>query len=87
MNYSGLPEAALPPARINMPRPFRRIHADQVFYKEISSAVLAVIAPEGVAHARHKQEVYILIGLDDGIDQLEGGGRVYVVIHFAQDQQ
>ena len=70
-----------------MPFPFRRIHTDQVFYKEISSPVLAVITAQGVAHARHKQQVYVFIGLDDGIYQLESGSRIHVIIHFPQDQQ
>lgn len=70
-----------------MPFPFRRVYAQQVFHKEISSAVLAVIAAHGMAHAGYKEEVYVLIGFDDGVYELESGGGVHVIIHFTQDQQ
>src|SRR5690606_37850880 len=77
----------LPPARINMPFPFRRIHTYQVFDEEITAAVLAIVSAHGVSHAGYKQEIYMFVGFYQRVNELESRSRVYIIVHFAQNQQ
>ena len=66
--------------------PFRRIRIHQMPDEEVVALVLAVILAHGVARSRNDYQLKVFIGLDQRIDHLHRGSRVYVVIHFPHDQ-
>ena len=63
--------------------PFRWFHAHEFFYEEIETLVFSVAFAHAVPYARQDHQLEILVGFDEGIDHLHGGGRIHVVVHFS----
>ena len=55
--------------------------------EEVVALLVAVGAAVGVAGAGDHQEVEVLVGFDECIDNLEGGGRVDVGVELTDDEQ
>ncbi len=50
------------------------IYAQEVFDEEVGAFVFAEVLAHGVVGTRDEDELEVLVGLDEGVDDLVGGG-------------
>jgi hypothetical protein len=67
--------------------PIRGFHSQEVVDEEVFEFAMGIVAAGGVVAAGDYEEIEVLVGFDQGVDHLEGGGGVDVVVEFADDQQ
>ncbi len=65
----------------------RGLGAEQMADEEILHAALAVRAAHAVAAAGHHEQVEVLVGLDERVDESHRRFRRDVVVHLADDQE
>src|SRR5262245_1892522 len=69
------------------PVPVGRLNAEQVMNEEVGKHPLAEGASRSVTAAGHQQQIVILVGLYERINNLERRRWVYVGVHFADNEQ
>src|SRR5580698_7322519 len=75
------------PARFRKSIPVRSGLVQQIAYEEIQQSALSVTAPCAMAATGHKEEVEVLAGLDQAVDDLQRGRGIDVLVHLSHDQQ
>ena len=62
------------------------IYAQEVLDEEVGAFVFAEVFAHGVVGAGDEDELEVLVGLDEGVDDLVGGGGIDVVVLFADEE-
>lgn len=66
--------------------PCGRVNSEEVLDEEVEALVLAVGLANGVVGTGDNDEFKRLVGLDEGVGDLHGAGRIDVVIQFTYNE-
>ena len=66
--------------------PVRGFDPEHVMYKKILQHSLSIGSAGAVSAARKRHHTEGLVGLDQGVYNLERGGRVHVSVHLSANQ-
>ena len=67
-------------------RPGGGLYAEEVLDEEVVALMFTVGFADGVMSARDDDELEGLIGLDEGVGNLHGAGRVNIIVELAHDE-